>query len=367
MALVATAVVEGEELVTQDAGHTVDRRHPALTGPHVRRLEPLDGGAGEVWLVGTAHVSALSVEQVRGALEAVCPDVVVLELCASRRHILRKQEIPSEPPSLQTMLDMHARGQSATSIAMVYANASIACELGVQLGAEFVEAAEWARSHDARVSLGDRDLGVTLARTMAALSPWEKVKFALQMLSGSLVSDASSVREQLESMRADEDVLGSMMKECFQEYPSLEAPLVDERNLVLCGAVQRAARRCNRVVAVVGQAHLDGICAEWARGEVSAERVRAVSRPPPGTLPEAVRRRRRRVAAVAALGGTVAWARLLWRYPVPTACFSCVPPTVVVLAAVGPPERTRDRVALAAAAAAVLGAGTLAVARLRRS
>ena len=56
--------------VTQQP-HSVDPSDPALTGNHVLRL-PAAAGAADVWLVGTAHVSALSVEQVTARLHSNC-------------------------------------------------------------------------------------------------------------------------------------------------------------------------------------------------------------------------------------------------------------------------------------------------------
>ena len=122
--------------------------------------------------------------------------------------------------------DMHARGQSATSIAMVYAYLQLSRKLGVQLGAEFVEAAEWAASHDVRVSLGP-PTHVTLARGMAALSPWEKVNPLSPDRCGVLLRGDRGSRD-LESMRAAGRSGVDDEAQCFQEYCTrLEAPLVD--------------------------------------------------------------------------------------------------------------------------------------------
>ncbi|HPQ76894.1 MAG TPA: TraB family protein, partial [Methanoregulaceae archaeon] len=46
---------------------------------------------GEIRIVGTAHVSAKSIEEVRESIEEFCPDLVAVELDRGRYASLKRQ------------------------------------------------------------------------------------------------------------------------------------------------------------------------------------------------------------------------------------------------------------------------------------
>ena len=67
--------------------------HPlplSVLPPNVKVLQKPDGGWS--YVIGTAHVSQVSVEHVREVIQLVRPNTVVLELCRSRIGILVEQQ-----------------------------------------------------------------------------------------------------------------------------------------------------------------------------------------------------------------------------------------------------------------------------------
>lgn len=76
------------------AGPTTDT--PELT-PALRRdtaileAETPAGSRAQVYVLGVSHVSRKSCEEVRELIQAVKPDVVVLELCKDRLRLLLDQ------------------------------------------------------------------------------------------------------------------------------------------------------------------------------------------------------------------------------------------------------------------------------------
>ncbi|MEM2124707.1 MAG: TraB/GumN family protein, partial [Methanolinea sp.] len=57
---------------------------------------------GELRIVGTAHVSAKSVEEVRSAIREFSPDVVAVELDPARYAVLKKQ---ARDPAVDEILE----------------------------------------------------------------------------------------------------------------------------------------------------------------------------------------------------------------------------------------------------------------------
>jgi len=57
----------------------------------------------EIKIVGTAHVSALSVEEVKAAIEEFQPNVVAVELDLGRYHALKKD---AKEPTVADVLEV---------------------------------------------------------------------------------------------------------------------------------------------------------------------------------------------------------------------------------------------------------------------
>ena len=128
----------------------------------------------DVRLLGTAHVSAESCDQVRAAIAAFKPDVVVLELCKQRKILVQPlppggEGAPQKVPTLEEMLRQYKSGTAnPLHLIMSWFSAVAAAELGTSVGAEFRAAHEAARAIGAGVVFGDRLLTATIARVYAA-------------------------------------------------------------------------------------------------------------------------------------------------------------------------------------------------------
>lgn len=76
---------------SQSENETVkESKHPKKLPDSVTVLECPDGG--KVYLVGTAHFSEKSCKDVEEVIARVKPNVIVLELCKNRMHILEYDE-----------------------------------------------------------------------------------------------------------------------------------------------------------------------------------------------------------------------------------------------------------------------------------
>merc|ERR1712166_573155 len=352
--------------VTQQP-HIVDPSDPALTGTHVLRL-PAAPGAADVWLIGTAHVSALSVEQVLAVLSAVKPDVVVLELCSDRLPIIQATQVATKVPTMQQLLEQRAKGVDIGTLAMSYMNAYVADTCGVQLGGEFKAAADYATRTKTICTLGDRNVRITLKRVLGALSPWQKVKFVFMLLAPCAVpwTGKDMLTDEIEKLRTGEDTIEAAIEELQKTFPAIGAPLLHERNEYLTYSLQIVASSCagGRVVGVVGQAHLTGIADYWKQGMITDERISQITKLP-GAMPASWKWQKRGLIAGSVLG-SCGWMYLAYRYPGPTLCFSCVPTLPVVMYAGGAPapEKTTQRIGLAVVCASVFGLGCWSVQRL---
>jgi pheromone shutdown-related protein TraB len=211
-----------------------------------------------ILLVGTAHVSKSSVEEVKAAIASFRPDIVAVELDATRhKAITQKDEWEATPFTrllkgntlyfflVQTLLASYQR--------------RMGMEEGVEPGAEMIAAIRAAETQGSEVVLADRDIAVTFRRAFMSMGFREKTRITWELMKALVGLEkepegAGSVDELL-----DHDIITTMMEELGEFAPSIKSVLIDERDLYLATRIREAAAEGKRIVAVVGAGHLSGI------------------------------------------------------------------------------------------------------------
>ncbi|MDV2481711.1 TraB/GumN family protein [Methanoculleus sp. Wushi-C6] len=208
----------------------------------------------EIRLVGTAHVSQKSVDEVRAAIEEFQPDIVGVELDQGR-YVSLTQETTEEPP-ITEILKGGNFGRLLVQWVLAYIQQRIGAETGVKPGAEMLAAIDEAKAHQKPVALIDRDIRITLARFWGRMGVWEKIK-----LTGALVYSLVSVeRQQIEvDELIDQDVVSAAMEEFRKFSPHGARALIDERDAYLAHQILMLGGRYERVLAVVGAGHIRGV------------------------------------------------------------------------------------------------------------
>jgi len=135
-----------------------------------------DDGAGSVRVVGTAHVSEASVEEVESVIEADRPDVVAVELDEGRYRQLRG-EAP-EDLDAGDLLRGNTVYQFLAYWMLSYVQARLGDRFDIEPGADMKAAIDVAESLGIDVALVDRDIQVTIQRFWSRLSFPEKLKLA---------------------------------------------------------------------------------------------------------------------------------------------------------------------------------------------
>jgi pheromone shutdown-related protein TraB len=241
-------------------------------------------GTTEVTLLGTAHVSRQSAQDVRIAIETGTYDVIAVELCQPRYEGLIGEQDWRELDLLQVIRSGRT-GLVAAQLALSAYQKRLADQLGVEPGAEMRAAIDGARVNDLPLWLVDRNVGVTLKRIMRAV-PWYHRWTLLTGLVGTFLTRSSVRAEDIESLK-EGDVLEHTFTEFAEKSPQLYETLIAERDRYMAARLreQIASARPRRVLVVIGAGHLRGLAAELTRdNDPSAERAALEVVPPPGRV-----------------------------------------------------------------------------------
>jgi pheromone shutdown-related protein TraB len=214
----------------------------------------LEWGGKEIFLVGTAHVSQRSVDEVTRVIEEVRPDTVCVELDEQRHRMLVDEDAWKKLDIFQVIRQKRVLFLLA-SLALGAYQRKMGEKLGVRPGAELLAAVQAAEKVGAHVVLADRDIQATLKRTWANLSFWDKVKISGGLVEAPFASE--EIDEQKIEQLKDKDVIGELLEELSRELPRIKGPLIDERDAYLMSSISDAPGQ--RIVGVVGAAHVAGM------------------------------------------------------------------------------------------------------------
>jgi pheromone shutdown-related protein TraB len=212
----------------------------------------------EIRIVGTAHVSQKSVDEVRAAIEEFRPDVVAIELDPSRFQALKQQ---AKDPSVQDVLEVKNFNSLLVQWLLAYLQRRIGFDLGVEPGAEMKAAIGEAEQRGIPIALVDRDIRITLLRFWNSLGFIGKIKmFWALIVSIAEVDNGQEI--DVESLK-DQDVIAVVMEEFRKFSPSGARALIDERDAFIAHqlVLLKAQRPGGKILAVVGAGHRQGICA----------------------------------------------------------------------------------------------------------
>lgn len=193
-----------------------------------------------ITLIGTGHIFDLSA-RLRDEIRKRAPDTVCLELDPRRLQGLLQKDKRGEVPLVYRLL---ARFQER-----------LARERGVEPGGEMLAALDAAKEISAQVVLIDQDAQVTFQRLWRTM-PWgEKARFALSSAAG-LILPGKSVEQQVDEVSAD---YAAFFENMGKEFPTIKRVLIDERNQHMARGLLALEGQGRRVVAVVGDGHVDGV------------------------------------------------------------------------------------------------------------
>jgi pheromone shutdown-related protein TraB len=212
----------------------------------------------EIRIIGTAHVSQQSVDEVRTAIEEFKPDVVAIELDTARYTAVKKQ---ARDPSVDDVLEVKNFNSLLVQWLLAYLQRKIGIDVGVEPGAEMKIAIQEAEQRGIPLALVDRDIRLTLLRFWSSLGFFEKIKmFWALIVSIAEIDNGQEI--DIESLK-EQNVIDAVMQEFRKFSPNGARALIDERDAFIAHQLLllKVQRPDGRILAVVGAGHRQGISA----------------------------------------------------------------------------------------------------------
>lgn len=231
----------------------------------------------KITLVGTAHVSAQSINEVTNTIMAIKPDCVAVELDEKRADSIQNGQKFSELDIVKVIRE--------GKVFLVLANLILSSfqkrmgqNIGVKPGDEMLAAINVAAEMGIPTTMVDRPVQVTLRRAWAKNSFFGKMSLLASLLA-SAFSKEEVDESEIEALKQKNE-MDSMMASLSEEMPVIKEVLIDERDKYLASKIWES--QGNNIVAVLGAGHLSGVEAHLNKiaGGTETSDVSAISEVP---------------------------------------------------------------------------------------
>lgn len=208
----------------------------------------------KIILIGTAHVSKESIEEVEKEINETKPDCVAIELDEKRYNAMMDPESWKKLDVIQVLKRKEGFLMLANLVLGSFQR-RMGQNVGVKPGDEMMAAINCAKAANIPFTLVDRPIQATLRRAWAKNSFWGKCKL-LASLIASAFDDEEISEEQIEALKKENE-MDTMMKELSDYLPKVKEVLIDERDVYLASHIWES--KGDTVVAVLGAGHLPGV------------------------------------------------------------------------------------------------------------
>ncbi len=220
----------------------------------------------EIYLIGTAHVSHTSSQDVKNCVETVQPDSICIELDQERYNSLKNPNRWLNTDIIDVIKQKKAGFMLANLILGSYQK-RIAKKINVQAGQEMIQGIQSAEETQAELVLADRSIQTTFTRIYRKLRFLEKFKL-LTILVLSIFEEEEITEEEIENLKQSE-ILEAALQDVGKDFPVVSDILIHERDQTLAYHIKNAPGK--KVVAVLGAAHIPGVKKELFKNQDIAE------------------------------------------------------------------------------------------------
>lgn len=216
----------------------------------------LDFDGKQIILIGTAHVSKESCDEVESEIRNETPDCVAIELDEQRFNSLDKSDTWKDLDIIKVLKEKKGFLLLANLVLASFQR-RMGLNIGVKPGDEMRAGINAAKELNIPTEMVDRPIQTTLRRAWAKTSGLGKSKLIAALLSSAFDTEEVST-EQIENLKKSNEMDG-MMGELSEFLPGVKEVLIDERDFYLAAHIWKASEGKNKTLAVLGAGHLPGV------------------------------------------------------------------------------------------------------------
>lgn len=216
----------------------------------------------EIKIIGTSHIAAQSIKEIKSTFTSFKPEIVAVELDVQRASALMSGE--KNNLSLTAIGVLGVKGYLFAKIGQ-YIQQKLGKSVGIIPGADMKTALELAKEHKIQIAFIDQPIQITLQNFSKQLTWKEKGRFVMDIIKGLLFPKKQMMEMGLDSFDLrkvpEKELIGTMMKSLQKRYPNVYKTLVEDRNKYMVKKIVQLLRLHpeKKILVVVGAGHKEGM------------------------------------------------------------------------------------------------------------
>lgn len=218
-------------------------------------------GSTDVILLGTAHVSRESVEDVELAIAREKPDAVLIELDEQRAKNLRNPDHWKHTDIVQVIRTGKIYLLFSSILLSIFQK-KMGDRLTSAPGAEFKKAIEICTAQGIEHHFVDRDIRITLKRAWQSVGWWGKLRLMSELLASLFVTEKME-KDEIEKLKS-KDALQTLLDSLPPTFRRIREIIIDERDQYMAERVRdltlhHTGTKPKKALVIVGAGHLNGL------------------------------------------------------------------------------------------------------------
>jgi len=238
-------------------------------------IKTIERNGKTIIIIGTAHISSKSRDQVKEVIERERPEVVGIELDSSRFYSMM-----SNNKKKAKFSDVFKARKPFLFILQYFLSKyqrKIAADFNMEPGDEMKQAALSAKEVGSKILLADRNVNITLEKLYNVLTFREKIRLLTTgfKIQKELGSDISVKKILSEAEAEDSEFIKKIMDVLEKRHRTLKRILIDERDEFIAYNIQQTLKdeKVNKIVMVVGAGHTEGIIKNIDREDIDIKSI----------------------------------------------------------------------------------------------
>jgi len=215
-----------------------------------------------IQIIGTSHIAAQSINEIKTAVKTDKPDIIAVELDFQRASALMAEQ--KNKVKLSDILKIGVKSYLFVKIGQ-YVQQKLGQMVGVAPGSEMKTALELARKEKLEIALIDQPIQTTLKNFSKELTWKEKFRFIGDIFKGILFKKKQMKELGLENLDLSkvpqEEIIEKMMIPLKTRYPNIYKTLVADRNRYMVKKLIQLLRKNpdKKILVIVGAGHKSGM------------------------------------------------------------------------------------------------------------
>jgi pheromone shutdown protein TraB len=234
----------------------------------------------QVWknvsIVGSSHIAAESVREIKRTLQVQQPAIVCVELDPARANALMRNEKSSLSPLL--VFRVGVAGYFFVLIGRMVQQ-KLGDVVGLSAGADMKMAIEYAQKQKITLALIDQPIEITLQDLSKKFTWREKLRLLSDTVFPPHIEEIDALKRHDLRRVPSAKIIVPLLAFLAKRYPGLYAAIIGKRNSYMAKKLYLLHTQSPAVpiVAVMGAGHVEGVFAELLRLERAIDIVRKSS------------------------------------------------------------------------------------------